>query len=603
MNHLPISLSCNSEQFQYIYNNLSLYGSTDHEDIAIETKQDHFYPKTAPKKSAFFSQRDVEISAYTLDFFEKNPLHIARLSSPHTFILKFKPLFKGNKVLKSRFCDLQQEIFKLHAEVATEAISAKMLQETERSCMEKIQNTENRCKNLFQETEIKVQEKEKNLQQNLADYQSKLDALEKKLLEVTRNLQVVEDTLLVCKNGSIPCQMVFLEKICFFKSSQTHAKTLEKTSLSETEAKLYKYKYEFKNCVSQTLFSLIEWLKDPQSINKIAGFGALSELYELADFLNDDKFSQECLAQFKTQLNTEGYLEILAHAKYEVSDPLIQHCCEKIQQEHLQLIEHRKLGDIQAAYFFEIAKQLKKPESYKVILAWAKAQSQQNNTSVKNILYQEFNERQLVKYLNLRSKSAHEFLTQILPKKVLSTADALIWLKFYLNNFIEHNTPIFHVYRIDDLQAKIYWNIPVNTLFEAKDPNSDATCSTKFYLGTTQFDLFVGKQENPTKFVIGACAYQKDKKFDSIIKVQKLRFASDKPEENRTDHWDNDEQSNHIVYFSDKEIQDNLDIKKCSLPIKVKLILPQPTPTQVESSEEDSAIDGDETEEESSEAE
>jgi hypothetical protein len=582
MNSLPLPLSCGPEQFQNIYNDLSLYGSPGHEDIEIEFKHDHFFPKTSPKKNVLFSQRDYKIVQYLLYFFEKNPLCIAKLHSPHAFILKFKPLCKGNSDLKIRFCNLQQEIYGITAIVSTEAITAKILQESDL----KIQEKEKMLQQTLTEHQSKLEEIEKKHQQCLAEHQETLGKIEKKLQDVKKDLEEAEDTLLVCKDGFVTCHITFLKKICFFKISYDNSQ-MAKNSLTDSEAKKYKYKYKFENYTFNTLYTLLDWIKDSQSLKKIESSDALIELYQLADYLNDPDFSKDCLKKCKSKLKDNDLLTLLSVAKYDVSDPLIQHCCDYVICEHRALINHSKMADIQPAYFMEIAKALEYKDSYKLVLSWATAQSKKNHMPVKEILKQKINKQKLVDYLNLRVIAPQDFLEDFLSQKVLSNSDSLTWLEFYLKRFIQENTSEFHVHRIDDLHTSIYWNIPIDILYTAKSPTEDPTLSTIFYLKKTKCDLFIGKEENPIKFLVGVSVYKTGDEFKSIIKVGNSKWPSDKPIEDKMQIWNSETQTNHIVYFSEEEIHKQIDTKKCCLPVKVTIILSNSDPSTKEPKKND----------------
>ncbi len=583
MHSTSLPLSCNLDQFSSIYNNLSLHGNKGHEDIEMVITDNHFHPQTCSKKGFFHFSDNLKTYTCLVEFFEKNIPHLAKQPAPHELMRKFKSLCKVHESLKTRFRSLQETILKMQAMLAAEEKYNQI-----------IQNAILESQHLQQKAELACKQKEEEAERNI-------EAKAKQLNYLTQEIHKIQDTLLVCKDDQISGHMASLAKICFFNISQSHIRVMKKSSLAEHEAKEYKYKYEFPQFKTQTLFRLLQWLNDNTSLADVVEFHALSELYELADYLNDEAFSKACLAQFKLHLNEEGRFFLLAHAKYEVHDSLIQHCCDFVIENRLKLTKDARLGKIQPAYFMAIAPKLKGPTSYELLITWAEAQSKKNNTTLSNIFYQHINKQQLITYLNLKTVSPQTYISKILPKNILKSSEEQKWLRFYLQEFIDTNSPDFHVYNIDECTTKIWWNIPIAKLSEAKDPHQDATCSTKFRIKNIKFDLFFGKMENPIKFVFGVCAYTENLQMTTLINVKKLKFESDNPVVDKTDMWGCEEggQTNHIAYLTEQEVQNSIDINKGYLPIRVKINLSKYEPVE-ESSESIETPEEDASEEEAS---
>ncbi len=388
---------------------------------------------------------------------------------------------------------------------------------------------------------------------------------------------------------------------------------MQKTSLTEEEARKIQYKFDFKNFYSQTLFLLIEWLNNPKSLTQLSDFTTLFELYRLADYLNDPIFTSDCLAQFKNHLNKENRLEILTKANYDVADPLIQDCCSFVTENFQKMGNHKMVLEIPHEYFIEIAKNikmaLKKQEAKNFcnfLYGWAKSQAKKEKATPRKILYLTVAKHTLIECFPFESMSAQEFESYILYRQILSLKDTNFWLKFFLKSYTypPPQNSEFLVNKINEFQAEITWNISLENVYASGSVDDNPIISSKFNLGGFKWDLFIAKEENASKMFIGTSVQNTNILFNCLIQVNQLCYYSDPPQQAKSQEWINKTFSIKGVVYSLQEIEANFDLKKCCLPVKATIFLLKNNelePAAQKNSSEESASEADSSEGHSSE--
>jgi hypothetical protein len=95
------------------YANLNLYEDSKDTLCIAQTNEGHYYPYVGIETN-FPSDTTVKIRILTLNFFEKNVIHLASLPHPYEFLLKFKSILGTEKYgLKNQFNALISRVFNL----------------------------------------------------------------------------------------------------------------------------------------------------------------------------------------------------------------------------------------------------------------------------------------------------------------------------------------------------------------------------------------------------------------------------------------------------------------------------------------------------------
>ena len=411
MNSLPSVIITDKNQFHAICQNLSLLGTPGHEGLKIfQNNQDPSYPVTC-KRSWLNNEQEQKVQDFVLTFFEKNLGKLAEESHPHALLTKVEPFFK-NDIEKNRFYTLRQELYNLHAIKSTEQDRARIIQETE----------QDRAR-IIQETEQRVQDLERQLER-------RLEILKK---EITLLEDTLEDTLLICQNIPLSAHLKKLRKVIFFNSCYQHS-DMEKPSLTDTEKKHYKYKFDFSDFHSKTMMSLLDWIEDPNKITNLSDFNALFELYRLADFVNDVDFRADCLKLLKKELNEENKLYILTIAEYSSGDELIKECCRSVVHNFKHADQHQNFLKIKPEYFLQIIQDNElfidsKVNFLKKIHSWAEVQAKQKKATLKEVLYETVEGHRLIDNMHFGNLSTKEFVSEVLPLQILSLEDTNKWLE------------------------------------------------------------------------------------------------------------------------------------------------------------------------------
>lgn len=439
--HSIAALKCNQDIFQAIYQNLSLYGSAEHEGlkIALDESGAFGYPVTHKKNWLDFDETDHRVSEFVLMFFEANLNRLAEQSDPHALLSKFEPFYKQPYEL-TRFHQIRQELYGLHAIKSTEAQRKAMLQEAESHRAQMLQKAEDDVQKLKKELAF--------LKENIAD---------------------LEDTIVDCSDTTLSLHMKKLYKVAFFTCHYQHPE-MKKSTLNDTEKKQYKYKFDFSEFHSKTITDLLGWIDNPKCIHRITDFNALFELYRLADQVNDPLFRQDCQNQISINLNEENTLQILSLAEYSSGDDLIKVCCQFVINHFTDLKDHPKFLEIKPEYFVSIIQDRSLYEEYEeevfqAILKWAEASAKRNSINIQDVMYANIEGHRIIDPVPFGNFSKEYFISQILPLNLLSAEDTIRWMEFHIKN---EATPPKHVHdfrikSLNDNKAKISWNIPLET--------------------------------------------------------------------------------------------------------------------------------------------
>ena len=152
--------------------------------------------------------------------------------------------------------------------------------ETEK--MQDIQARANTAEACLQQTEVVI-----------TQMQTLLDNLKKEYLELN-------DTLMVCKDGSRISSMKLLEKVMFFKVAKCRSDNdMKKTALIPEEQKNCKYRFEFENFRFKVVDLFVRELEFPEVLDEKHNFRIWWNFCLLADYMNDLQLSSRYLAPSK----------------------------------------------------------------------------------------------------------------------------------------------------------------------------------------------------------------------------------------------------------------------------------------------------------------
>jgi hypothetical protein len=563
MNPLPV-LVAHKNQFHAICQNLSLLGTSEHEGLTIfqNIHKQSCYPVTCKKSWLDFNDPDRKVIEVALTFFEKNLGRFAEELQSHVILTKLEPFVKQEND-KIRFHTLRQELFNLQALKLTEADRAILIQQADQYEQQAKQRTVER------EEEVK----------------QRVQQLEKQLASLQENITACEDTLIVCQNTSLSLHIKKLGKVPYFTCQFNYK--MEKTSLSESEKKHYKYKFDFSEYHSKTVTSLVEWIDDPAILNQIKDFNALFELYRLADFVNDAAFRSDCLKLMSLQLSADEKLHILTIAEYSSGDELIKNCGSFVASHFKSLRNHPKFLEIKPEYFLRIIKDCPfviehAEEGFFAILAWVESKAQRESKAAKDVLYEVIEGHQIIDYLPLDRLSKDTFISKVLPLKILSSEDTAHWLELYLQG----KTPIVKVEdlkckKIDDRKAKINWNIPLETFSNIGQWNNKKKVKRNFIFNNVSWQLELGKWDDHMTFGIRIATLTTD--FEFFLEVGHITyFTQPDGQPERTNFRGKGIQNNPDSYIKGIDIKlsrlDQLDLNQGYVPLKILLYLSDSPP-------------------------
>jgi polyhydroxyalkanoate synthesis regulator phasin len=560
-------LHCDPEQFQSIYQNLTLFGTSDHERIILNTDGLRYFPMTTKRQRLDFADhQNYKTSSWVVDFFENNLECLANESDSQDFLSKLKPLFKGDKELKIRCDKIRQELFSINAIKGTEQYRTAMLQEAEK----KIQKVE-------KELENKIQKAEKKIQKDLEDYQKQAQELETRLEILKQTIVALEDTLLVCKDRRIGSHLKYLQKICFFQRYKNNFDLgmKKKFIIPEGEDK-YKYAFDFTDFCSKTISSLLDWLDKPESLKKICNFSALYELYRLADILSDSDFKSDCFSQLKGQLTEENRAEVLSLVNFSIDDPLIKECCDFTRENFHAMIGCEKFLGIQQEYLINSIKNAKKGDRCKLfewMVKWANAQAKEKNMTTQKILYSQVDGISLISRIDFELLSKEKFLSKVFPRKVLTSEDTCRWLEFYLKKDLTPISAPFDFRKSNESQAEVLWNISLEKFYNLAGDSIKIISSPRFYFGGCKWYALLQRSSRVGNIVVRIRADNPKVKYECFLQINGLYYSSDLSDQGKSAAFSNEKVCTKGVHYTPKELEDNLDLATGCLPVKFTIFL------------------------------
>ncbi len=500
---LPLAaLQCNQDIFKAIYQNLSLYGTPGHETLKIMPDESgaYGYPVTSKKTWLDLSDIDQKTSGFVLDFLKKNITHLAAAEHPHQLLSKFEPMYKRTEE-STHFHELRQELYNLHAVKSTEAERESILQDARAQEL-----------SILQKTKRQIQD----LQAQLADLQ--------------KSLQDLEDTLIVCQDISLSVHRQRLQKMAFFKRCFQHPE-MHKTTLSETDKRHYKYKFEFVDFHSKTLMAMMAWIDDPKSLDKVKEFNALYELYRLADQLNDDTFRQDCRTQLCRHLNAEHALEVLTIAEYTANDEMLGDCYRKVAYNFRDLKDQPKYLEIKPEYFVRIVQvkklyQLDEEAAFKAIRSWVYAEAKRSSKTPQEVFYNNMEGKNLASSIPFKCISKAYFMSHIKPVNLLTSEDALKWMEYYMEQAdqpVKKNQDVGIVTYGDD-KAEITLNIPLDTFSSIGDWDGDRYDKPFSCLGFS-WGVELGKS-NAKAMIFALRIWSQDRDFRFFLDIAHIQIYS-----------------------------------------------------------------------------
>jgi hypothetical protein len=560
-------LHCDPEQFQSIYQNLTLFGTSDHERIILNTDDLRYFPVTAKKHWLDLTDQQHKISNCVLDFLDENLEFFENESDPHAFLSKLKPLFKGDKELKVRCDKIRQELFKINAIKITEKHRTRMLQEAERE----IQKGEKKVEN-------KIQKAEKKIQKDLEDYQKQAQELETHLEILKQTIVEIEDTLFVCKDKRIGSHLKYLQKICFFQRYKNNFdQGMKKNFITPEGGDKYTYAFDFTDFSSKTINSMLDWLDKPESLKKICNVSALYELYRLADYLNDLDFKSDCLSLLKGQLTKENRAEILSLVNFSIDDPLIKECCDFARENFNDLMDCDKFLEIQQEYLINTIKNAMREDQcklFKWVVNWADVQAKKKNITTQEILYSQVEGSSLIDRIDFRLVSKEQFLSKVCCRKVLTLEDTNRWLEFYLKKDLTPISTPFIFRKNNESQGKVLWNISLEKFYNLGDGSIKDICSPDFSFGSCNWCAYIIKSKSREgKVMVRISADNPKLKFECFLQINCLHYYSDPPKQDKGAPFSDEKECIKGAYYTLKELEDNLDLATGCLPVKITIFL------------------------------
>lgn len=581
----PSILRCDSKQFQKIYQDLLQLGAPNHERIILRIEGQQNLPATTKKGLFDFNNLDEKSKGKVLEFLENHLDRLVEQEHAHHLFLKLEPFFEGEQ--KLHFNQIHQLFFKTMA-----------LQQMENARLAMVKNEEQHLQEIesqrLKEIETRAHEKESEL---LKEIQTRANAAEtcvKKtevsIKELENNLALLkkenedlEDTILVCRDGELHWHMKFLEKVCFFKVyKHNQQKGMKKTLLSSEEEKRYAYKFEFKDFNSKTLDIFTQWLISPNFLNQVVHFDELCELYRLADYLNDISFQSDCLTQINKYLNDDHVLYILSSTEYSTEDSLIQSCCNFVVKNFKYLATHPKFYEIQSEYLAHILKSdyLHVDDEEKilnVLITWAEAQSKKKQSTLAEELCTQVHGQRILDTIRFDNMDKEQFISHVLPLKLLTVDEANHWLTCYLKNEPASH-PRFYALQCnskENVKTKITWNIPLRDYHSMGEWNAQAIIRKKFKINDCKWEIHMGRESN--NVIIGIVVHDPKANFDFFLEINKIQYYSKPSKQEAEQLFENNGRDEHSyirgVYYKAKSLEDNMDIAQHCLPLKIKIFV------------------------------
>jgi BTB And C-terminal Kelch len=529
-------LSCNPSQFQAIFQNLSLYPSSDHERIEIVHQKSGYYPITKAKE-LFFNSQDLKTAEFALIFFEANLASLSKVTKPSSFFSKFVLIFQSEPLIQ-RFSQLCEELFHRDMVRSTAQVREKMIQETQKEC----------------------------------------DAIRKEITFLQETKIEMQNTLFVCQEGQkIHAHFKILQEISFFKNyGHSGMEKVITSFITEEEKRKYPHIFDFTDFSSKTLHLFLTWLKDPESISKVNAFEDLFEIYRLADFVDNYEFQSSCAKRFSEELDDEKIFKILSYADYSTGDLLIKHCCKYVVDQFKLLAETAAFLKIKHEYLIEILKSdtiyLEEIKIFNAVLKWAHAH--QENRTVQDVLYKVVEGTTLIECTRFQYIPKDEF---ILNKDLFSTHDKEKWYEFHLRNkIISHLrcAPAGFFSQFSGKQVKIRWAVPMDDYEIMKKKCADDVEGVNFPCKnhSGEIKLFKSKKFKNNMGIEVTLPLQVD--FDFFVQINGLRYYYYSPAEGTKFHRDQHGGLSHkSCYFTFDELEKNVDMNQDFVLIKLLIFL------------------------------
>jgi BTB And C-terminal Kelch len=538
-------LSCDLNQFQAIFQNLSLYPSSDHERIEIVHGKSGYYPITK-KKELFLTSTDFKTAEWALSFFEANLANLSETTKPSSFLSKFVIIFQSEPLIQ-RFSQLCGELFYKDTIRATKQIRKAMIQDAQIEC-----DVVKKELTLLRETN-----------------QTRCDAIKKEIAVLHATKIELRNTLLVCQEGQkIHEHFINLKKILFFESYSNCGMKKIVSVITDEEKQKYPHIFDFTDFSLRTIQFFLDWLRNPKTLTKICKFEDLYEIYRLADFVRDGEFQLSCIKRFIETLDDEKIFKILSCAEYFTSDPLIQHCCKYVANQFKLLAKTESFLKTKHEYLIEILKSdtiyLEEIEIFNAVLKWAHAH--QENKTVKQILNMVVEGRTLIECIRFQYIPKSEF---ILYKELFSDQAREEWYEFYLRNKVMSYlrcAPTGFFSQFDGKQMEIQWAVPMEDyeMMKTKSAGELEGISFPFKNDSGKVKLCMSTKFR-SNLSIQVTFPQGD--FDFFVQISGLRnYNCSNSATVKNSNW-------KVVYFTFDELEKNVDMNQDFVLIKLLIFL------------------------------
>ncbi len=574
----------NTTQFQGIFQDLLLYGDTDHERIVIKDQGEEVYPATARKEYWSLNAQEERVSTVVLSFLENHLEKLTAEPSANTLFLKLDPFFQGEPRLY--FNVIHQNFFRLNAQREAQAEIAHHRQEFEKKLEQlectRIKEMEASLKNSedkhMGEVALRLQMANEKVQTTISCIQCAEQQQARLKEKCVESSQFGFD----CRDGVLYLYRGVLDNVAYFKSPQhaasgQHSSTAEGISADNSCSALF----SFKSYSVKTLDIFIKWLENRQVVKQVVTFQELLDLYRLAVELQDSAFSTDCLVQTVKKLNHDNALKVLSRVDFPPENPLIQ-CSLNMLRCNLKVLKnHPRFVELKRRYVMALFNNLKhhagkEMQAFKALMIWGQAQAKKNNLGLKELFHQSDQGGRLIDCIHWDQFTYQEFVRKVKPLGFMSADEENQCLSRLLKaeEGSKGNFYAFRFTKIDDATAKIAWNIPIEIIQSLK--NTDPLPYTReFSFHDSEWIFIMGKSEESIIFTLVVKNAHLD--FDYFLELPKLRCFSHPPDQPEIQYYHHPSQADNIhikaIKFRFADLEGSLDASQKSLPLKIKLFL------------------------------
>jgi BTB/Kelch-like protein len=579
------NLTCDTEQFQKIYQDLLQLGAHDHERLIINSQKGLHVPCTTKKSMFDFSDLDAKSTHWVLEFLEHHMDRLVQQEHADHLFLKLESLFVGE--MKMHFNKIHQIYFKAKAIRQAEKDRRDMLEAAEHKLHEiestRLHEIETRAHDtetkLKQEIECRAHVAEDCIKQK----EESIKELEIRLASLNKENNALADTLLVCRDGEIISHMKILENACFFKVNKLHIQNgMKKKSLNPEEQKSYTYKFDFKDFDFKIINAFIKWILIPATLNHMNNMDDLCELYRLADYLNDVPCEADCLVQIKKLMNDHDVLNILSSSEYPIGDGLIKACCNFAVKNFDFLSLQPKFNALKSEYLFPILQSEhlhadNEAQVLNALISWGNYQAKLSHRSLQEVLNDKINDCRILDAVRFEFLPKQQFISQVLPLKILSGDETNHWLSYYLRNESHPNQRYYALQckQQENLTADITWNIPFKLFYSMGEWERKLCISEHFTFNNYKWKIQLGRSGD--EVIIGIIVFDTHLNFDYFLELNNIRFYSSPNHQAQAQLFENNGRDAHSsiqgVHYKLKSIEENIDFSKHCLPLKAKIFI------------------------------